>query len=233
MDNATRTLKLLILPACIALVAGIEASFAIGSETAPSLSGTINTVAVIADTALGEPAQYGLRKLEAALRAKAIEVSEGEDQVNKSDLVLLFGLANRRGAAAAALEEMKTPAPSGAEALTVRINARYHQNPAVVVTGSDDTGLMYAALDLADRVGRTGSGENPFRFAQDVDEQPYLKERGVVMFTMNRVFREPSVRRAVLGTLFRHVVEGPFQSTRFDIRLRGWRLHGAAVSLLL
>ena len=53
--------------------------------------------------------------------AKAIEVSEGEDQVNKSDLVLLFGLANRRGAAAAALEEMKTPAPSGPEALTVRI----------------------------------------------------------------------------------------------------------------
>ena len=59
------------------------------------LSVTVNKVAVIADTALGEPARYGLRKLEAALRAKAIEVSEGEDQVSGSDLVLLVGLGDR------------------------------------------------------------------------------------------------------------------------------------------
>ena len=49
---------------------------------------------------------------------------------------------------------------------------------------------MYAALDLADRVGWSAGGGNPFQFARDVDERPYLKERGVVMFTMNRAYFE-------------------------------------------
>jgi hypothetical protein len=49
---------------------------------------------------------------------------------------------------------------------------------------------MYAALDLADRVGWAGNGANPFRYAQDISEKPYLKERGVVMFTMNRAYFE-------------------------------------------
>ena len=68
MDNAPRTLKLFILLACIAVVTGIEADFAASPETTPILSGTIKKVAVVADTALGAPARYGLRRLEDALR---------------------------------------------------------------------------------------------------------------------------------------------------------------------
>jgi hypothetical protein len=166
------------------------ASGVAASQAAPVPAGAIKEVAVIADAALDEPARYGVRKLEEALRARGVTVSEGQGRLGESDLVLLMGLGEGPGAAAAALAEMKVPAPGGAEALAVRTGARYHGKPAVLLTGFDGTGLMYAALDLADRVGWAGNGADPLQFARDVNEKPYLKERGVVMFTMNRAYFE-------------------------------------------
>ena len=192
--NALRILKLPAPLACMAAVMAIETSGLAAETTSPpaatATSATVKKVAVIADSALGEPGQYGIRKLETALRAKGITVSEGQDQASQSDFVLLAGLGAGNNTAAAALAEMKVPAPSGSEALTIRTGARYHEKPAIILAGSDNTGLMYAALDLADRVGWTSNGANPFQFAQDVTESPYLKERGVVMFTMNRAYFE-------------------------------------------
>ena len=159
-------------------------------QAAPVFTGQVNKAVVIADHALAEPARYGVQRLEAALRGRGVSVSDGEGQVSGADIVLLIGLGVGRGAAATALAELKVPAPSGAEALTIRTSARYQEKPAIVLTGSDGPGLMYAALDLADRVGWAANGAIPFEFARDVTEQPYLKERGVVMFTMNRAYFE-------------------------------------------
>jgi hypothetical protein len=186
MSKARRTFVLL---ACVAIVTAAGGTGLAASPEA-AVAGAVKKVAVIAETTLGGPARYGLGKLEDALRAKNIEVAEGEGRLSESDLILLVGLGHGRSAVAAALDEMKVPALGGAEALSVRTGARYHNKPAIVVAGSDDVGVMYAALDLADRVGWTGGGDNPFQLVQDVDEKPYLKERGVVMFTMNRAYFE-------------------------------------------
>jgi hypothetical protein len=186
-------LKFFILPACVAAVMAMEATSLAADAARPqaaSVLGTIKKVAVIADAELDESARYGIRKLEAVLRAKGVTVTEGEGHVSGSDFVLLAGLGSGRGAAANALAGMNVAAPSGAEALTIRTRAQFHEKPAIVVAGSDGSGLMYAALDLADRVGWTTNGTNPFQFAQDATESPYLKERGVVMFTMNRAWFE-------------------------------------------
>jgi hypothetical protein len=191
MASALRLFKLLVLPTCLATAMAVgTARRAAASQAAPVPAGAIKEVAVIADAALDEPARYGVRKLEEALRARGVAVSEGEGRLGQSDLVVLMGLGDGPGPAAAALAEMKVPAPGGAEALAIRTAARYQGKPAILLTGSDGTGLMYAALDLADRIGWAGNGADPFRFAQDVNEKPYLKERGVVMFTMNRAYFE-------------------------------------------
>jgi len=160
------------------------------SPAATAITATIKEVTVIADPALGEPGRYGLQKLETALRAKGITVTDGQDQTSQSDFFLLAGLGAGNSPAAAALADLKVPAPTGLEALTLRTGARHQGKPAIILAGSDDTGLMYAALDLADRVGWTSNGANPFQFAEDVTEAPSLKERGVVMFTMNRAYFE-------------------------------------------
>ena len=192
MAGALRMLKVFVCPVFVATAIGAThlANGADNPEVPPVSAGTIKKVALIADAALDEPAWYGIQKLEAALRAKNIAVSEGEDQISGSDVILLAGLGTGRGAAAATLAGMKVTAPSGAEALTIRTGARYQEKPAIVLAGSDGTGLMYATLDLANRVGWTGNGANPFQFAKDATEKPYLKERGVVMFTMNRAYFE-------------------------------------------
>jgi hypothetical protein len=193
MAEARRIFKLFVLPAFGAAVMAIAANIALQAATpqaAPSPAGPIKKVAVIADAVLDEPAWHGIRRLEAALRAKGVAVSEGEAQLSGSDLVLLMGLGAGRGAAAAALAGTKTPVPSGAEALTIRTSARYQKKPAMVLAGSDGAGLMYAALELAERVSWASNAANPFQFARDVTEEPYLRERGVVMFTMNRAYFE-------------------------------------------
>ncbi len=185
-----KRILLLVFVALSASLTVVRGDDGVAAQVSSVSAGSIRKVAVVADAALDEPGRYGIRKLEAALRAKNIAVAEGEDQVSGADAVLLMGLGTGQGAAAMALAELKVPAPSGAEALTLRTGARFEAKPAMVLAGADGTGLMYAALDLADRVGWTGTGANPFQFARDVTEQPYLKERGTVMFTMNRAYFE-------------------------------------------
>ena len=164
-----RIFKLFVLPACIAGVMTVETASlvtqAAGPQATPGSGGAIKKVTMIADSGLDGPARYGIGKLEAALRAKGVAVSEDETQVSGSDLVLLAGIGGR-GAAAVALTGMRVAAPSGAEALAVSTAGRYRNKPAIVLAGSDGTGLMYAALDLADRVGWTRNGANPFQFAR-------------------------------------------------------------------
>jgi hypothetical protein len=88
------------------------------------------------------------------------------------------------------LAQLKAAVPAEGEAVAIRTGARYQRKPAIVLAGGDGAGLMYAALDLADRIGWARSGGDPFQFARDAAEKPYLKERGVVMFTMNRAYFE-------------------------------------------
>ena len=119
--NALRMFKFFILPACVAAVMAMEATSLAADAARPqaaSVLGTIKKVAVIADAELDESARYGIRKLEAVLRAKGVTVTEGEGHVSGSDFVLLAGLGSGRGAAANALAGMNVAAPSGAESVS-------------------------------------------------------------------------------------------------------------------
>ena len=177
----------------IATAVFVAAGVLIVNASAPPVStdpSAIKRITVITDAALGEPGRFGVRKLEEALRTKGLTVVEGDSQAAAVDFVLLAGLGTGNGAAATALAAAKAPVPGGAAALTVRTGRSYRGQPALILAGSDDTGLMYAALDLADRVGWAAAGANPFQFVQDATEQPRLPDRGIVMFTMNRAYFE-------------------------------------------
>ena len=47
---------------------------------------------------------------------------------------------------------------------------------------------MYAALDTADRI--SWSTADPFQYVRDTTEKPYLAERGISMYTMQRAYFE-------------------------------------------
>ncbi len=149
-------------------------------------------VAVVTDAAEDPPSRNGRMKLEQALREKGCTVTEGTRGIAGADFELLAGVMPAHGPAAVAIDAMKAPVPSGAEALTVRTGARYRGKPAIVLAGADASGLMYAELDLADRVGWTAKGGDPFQFARNASEKPYLRDRGVTIFyDESRVLREP------------------------------------------
>jgi hypothetical protein len=83
-----KAIHILKLPIYLAVVLAIETL----SSPAAAPAVTVKKIAVIADAKLGGPAQYGVQKLEAALRAKGVSVAEGEDQIyDKSPLAARGG----------------------------------------------------------------------------------------------------------------------------------------------
>ena len=141
-------------------------------------------VAIVADPNLGPPARHGLTTLTESLKDKGFIVDTGSPA--GADFVVLAGLpADRRVAAALARGTL----PVGPQALAVR-RTTWQGKPAVVLCGSDSRGLMYAALDVADRVGWTTSNPDPFSRVRDTNETPYLAERGISMYTMQRAYFE-------------------------------------------
>ena len=136
-------------------------------------------MALVTDGELAPPARHGLAKLQDALRAKGFEIAAAPD---RADYVILAGTG-----ASPALQEFQAPVPAGPEALTIW-RGRYRNKPAIVLRGADARGLMYAALDTADRI--SWSAADPFQYIRDTTEKPYLAERGISMYTMQRAYFE-------------------------------------------
>src|SRR5215471_19933308 len=100
-------------------------------------------VALITDGELASPARHGIDKLRDALRAKGFDVTANEAQV---DYVILAGIGP-----SVALRTFQAPTPAGRETFTIA-KGTWQNKPAVILRGGDARGLMYAALDTADRV---------------------------------------------------------------------------------
>ena len=160
---------------------------ALGMLSVPSRSfGADIVVSVISDASPGLGAKHGLKKVVEALNANGVKV---ERKTNLSDaegnFVIVAGLAPGRGAAARALETAGVSAPEGAEALVIH-NFQVQNKPALLIAGSDDRGLMYALLDVADRVAWTADPLKPFSQVHDTREKPFTPERALTKFVMNR-----------------------------------------------
>ncbi len=130
-------------------------------------------VGIVIDGQLEAPARYGIARLEQALTAKGLSVvhPRAGDQ-SRADFYVLAGVG--KGAP---------------QSLSIR-RSKYRGKPAINLSGGDARGLMYAALDTAGRAGWSGTGADPFARVRDVSEEPYLAERGVSMYTMQRTYFE-------------------------------------------
>ena len=147
-------------------------------------------VSVVTGRALGPGATHGLGKLLGALAAKGVAV-ERTDALNtaRAGILMAVGLASEGEPAATLLKANRVPAPAGAEALVIR-RAAWNGKPAFLVAGSDDRGLMYALLDVADRIGWATDAANPLSEVKDCAEKPAVAERALSMFTFHRAHFE-------------------------------------------
>jgi hypothetical protein len=146
-------------------------------------------VVLLADGQLDPPAEYGLERLVESLRAKGVSVERGTSvPVSSADFIVLAGRSSA-AQVAGVLKAARIPLAEGPQALVIR-RSTVQGKPAVVLCGSDARGLMYAALDTADRVSWSSNPRDPFSYVRDTSEKPYLLERGISIYTMHRAYFE-------------------------------------------
>jgi hypothetical protein len=175
----TRTSQVI---AAATLAAGIGATIRAGSAA--------STVSIVTDTTPGRAAAHGIDVLRKALQAQgqAVQVTSSLASAT-GDRIVLTGLSTSDGAAATGLRAATRRLPAKPEALTVA-RATANGKPAVLVVGADDRGLMYAALDAAERIESAAPGGDPLIAMREIDEQPLVVDRSLSVYTMNRAYWE-------------------------------------------
>ena len=148
------------------------------------------TLSIVADPAAGQPAQHGMEKIFAALKDKQVsfEIVPAPDEA-KGKVLIICGLAGGREFAGAPFQEFRLSVPAKAEALAIQ-KLDYQGRPAYAVAGFDERGLMYAELDVADRIRWSTNAEQPLSEVRDSVEKPEIASRGITLFAMNRAYWE-------------------------------------------
>ena len=151
---------------------------------------TVLRVSVVASEAPAKPVQHGLGKLKFALQQRGARVEEAVSLPEAAgDTVVVAGVTSGPGAAAKLVTDLRLKPGTAPESLLIRKFNREGKT-LLLVTGSDARGLMYALLDVADRVGWATSPEQPFREVRDVEESPFTPARALSIYTFNRAYWE-------------------------------------------
>lgn len=135
-------------------------------------------VSIITDADAGAPAAYGVGEILGALTSRQTPFEQvASPQAARGGSLLIAGRA------------ANLTAPSAPESLLIH-RATIGGKPALLLAGADDVGLMYAALDVADRIAWAAEPAHPFSEVHDVAESPDVRERAVSIYTMNRAYFE-------------------------------------------
>jgi hypothetical protein len=134
--------------------------------------------------------QYGLTQLRDVLRVRGIRLEDVATMDSATgDLVIVTGLTSGRGATSGLLPRLGIAAPSEPESLLIR-KVKGEEKPVLLVAGADERGLMYALLEVAERIGWANDPGEPLSEVRDVSETPYTRDRSVSTYTMNRAYWE-------------------------------------------
>ena len=134
--------------------------------------------------------QHGVEALRTALGARGLRITDAADIATAdAPLLVVVGLAGSRSTAARLLRDVGEKLPVAAEALVSK-QLTVRGRPTLVLCGADDRGLMFALLDTAERVGWAKNSTKPFSEVRDTTEQPYIRERSISAYTMNRAYWE-------------------------------------------
>ena len=147
-------------------------------------------ISIITDNASGKPVLYALTKLTHTLTAKNISFEKVISlEKARGETIIVAGISEGHGVAAQMLKTGNRAVPKTAEALTVW-KTEWQKKPAWVISGFDDTGLMYALLDFTDQIGWSANPQKPYSEVKEITEKPDVSERAISLYTMNRAYWE-------------------------------------------
>ena len=130
-----------------------------------------------------QPVKWAVGELEKALTSKGVSVSRCEriDQTREGDLCVLMA-GSRSAVAQRVLNAAGINIPDISEALGI-VPGQLSGKPVLLTSGSDERGLIYAILELADRVNNTKEPLDSLKFQNPVIEKP-----ANVIRSLNRLF---------------------------------------------
>jgi hypothetical protein len=145
-------------------------------------------ISIVVDPNAAAPAKHGMDALVGALKAKDCPVQFFDSIENAGQDVIVAGLASGTGLAAK-LVAGDAKLPRLPESLLIQ-KIEKDQKHILLLAGADARGLMYAELDVADRVGWSEVKDDPFHEVHDTSESPDCPERAVSIYTMQRAYFE-------------------------------------------
>lgn len=150
------------------------------------LSATPLKVSLVTDASPGRASTHGLDEFKSALQNKGIQINNaGQLSRADGDVVAVAGVSTGTGPSAGIVSQFSLKPPTESESLLVR-KLNWSGKPLVLIAGADDRGLMYALLDVADRVGWATNSADPFSEVHDTLEKPDVSDRALSIYTMHR-----------------------------------------------
>ena len=144
------------------------------------------TISLVTDRDMGPGTLHGLGKTSSALRQKGISVEQVTSlSAAKGNALIVLGLSGGSGPAARLHKRRDIPKPTEAESLSIR-HVKRRGKKLLLVSGADDRGLMYALLDVADRIGWAQDAKDPLSEVRDAQEKPAVAERALSIYTFHQ-----------------------------------------------
>lgn len=130
--------------------------------------------------------QHGASKIASALEKKGLSTERVNTFGEASGKILIIvGIAQELGEMTRLLQDANVQLPEGAEALAIQ-HTRWGGKDALLVMGSDERGVMYAELDVADRIGWAQDKDTPLSKVQNISEKPEVVERALSKRVVNQ-----------------------------------------------
>jgi hypothetical protein len=147
-------------------------------------------ISIVVDSKIGSPVEHGLSSIAASLKKQNVSYEKVNTMEEaRGSQLLVAGLFNGNGIAAELATGFDQAFPTVAEALSIW-KTTYDNKPVWVINGKDDRGLMYALLDVAERISWSSDTNDPFCEVVPVSEEPEVVTRAISMYTMNRAYWE-------------------------------------------
>jgi hypothetical protein len=145
-----------------------------------------SAISLVTDSQMGLASRHGTNKLRLALQKKGIhfeQTTSGEKA--QANTLIVVGLSGGSGTAAKLHKLLDIPKPAEKESLLIR-HTKWSGRKILLVSGADDRGLMYALLDVADRIGWADDPGNPLSEVRDTIEKPAVTERALSIYTFHQ-----------------------------------------------
>lgn len=169
---------------CLALIIALF-SLMYPTVTNPAPGQTVE-VSLVREVQPGPATAHGWKKIEAALSAKGIRYEEVADaKAAHGSVLIAAGPSSGSGFVAERLRALSLKVPEKPESLLFH-KSGLGGKQTLLLSGSDDRGLMYALLEAADRIGWAKDKAFPLSEVRDAVESPSVDDRGVTIFTMQK-----------------------------------------------